>query len=179
MTRGTASMGLLLVTALLGGCAATDPGSRPAAAPADVGTVAGSLRDEGVHVTFAWASATPGRAVLTVRFTPEQPGFHLYGVDLPPDGIGGVGRPTRLEVGGGLSAVGAPLVGARTMSLRIKGIGAPLPVYPDGPVTLRQAVQVTSGRPALAWVSYAACSASTCLPPVTRHEVALALPGPR
>ena len=179
MTRGAASLGLLLVTALLAGCSATAPGSRPAGAPAAVGTVAGSLRDEGVHVTFAWVTATHGQPVLTVRFTPEQPGFHLYSVDLPPDGIGGVGRPTRLEVGGGLAAVGAPVPGARTMALRIDGIDAPLPVYPDGPVTLRQAVRVTPGRPALAWVSYAACSGSTCLPPVTRREVALALPAPR
>jgi hypothetical protein len=137
----------------------------------------GSLREQGVEATFGWTSAPGARPVLTVRFTPQQPGFHLYSADLPTDGVDGVGRPTRLEVGGGLTAVGVAQPEARAVTLRVDGLDAPLPVYPDGPVTVRQPVRVTPGVPDLVWVTYAACSRSTCLPPVIRHRVALALPG--
>jgi hypothetical protein len=116
--------------------------------------------------------------VLTARFTPQQPGFHLYSAALPVNGVDGVGRPTRLEVGGALAPVGVEVPDARPESLRVSGVDKPLEVYPDGPVTVRQRVRVTRGRPALVWVTYAACSRSTCLPPVIRHRVDVALPGP-
>lgn len=183
MSRAAAPVGRLLVAAVLAGCAAVPaacaagaPAGRPAGGGEKVGAVVASLRDEGVAVTFGWSSPVGAHPVLAVRFTP-QPGFHLYSVDLPPDGVRGVGRPTRVEVGGALAADGRPRPDARALPLHIDGLDAALPVYPDGPVTLRQAVRVTPGGRARAWVTYAACSGSTCLPPVIRREVALALPG--
>ena len=173
MSLAVGSVGRLLAAALLVGCSAAAPASEPP----DLGTVVGSLSEQGVEVTVGWTADPGTHPVLAVRFTPQQRGFHLYSVDLPPAGISGVGRPTRLEVGGGLAAVGVGLPDAKTIPLRVDGLDAPVPVYPDGPVTVRQPVRVTPGVPDLVWVTYAACSRSTCLPPVTRRQVALALPG--
>ena len=175
MTSAAGFWGRLLVVALLTGCSAT----APASAPKDLGSVVGSLREQGVEVTFGWTPAPGARPVLTARFTPQQPGFHLYSADLPTGGVEGVGRPTRLEVGGGLTAVGVAHPDARAIELRVDGLDAPLPVYPDGAVTVRQPVRVTPGVPDLVWVTYAACSRSRCLPPVIHHRVALSLHGAR
>ena len=175
MTSAVGSWGRLLVVALLTGCSAT----APASAPQDLGRVVGSLREQGVEVTFGWISDPGAPPVLTARFTPQQPGFHLYSADLPAGGVDGVGRPTRLEVGGGLTAAGVAHPDTRAVELRVDGLGAPLPVYPDGPVTVRQPVRVTPGVPDLVWVTYAVCSRSSCLPPVIRHRVALAVTGAR
>ncbi len=136
-----------------------------------------TLTEEGVQVRLRWSPAGGPTPVLEATFTPLQQGFHLYSIDLPPGGVGGVGRPTTLEVGGGLAAMGPPQADRRTAPLAVAGVAAPVPVYPDGPVTLRLPVRVTGGRSGLAWVGYASCSRSTCMPPVTRREVRLTLPG--
>jgi hypothetical protein len=58
--------------------------------------------------------------------------------------------------------------------LRLAGLGFTLPVYPDGPLTTMMKVRLTDSTNAAAYVSYAACSATTCLLPVQRHFVSLA-----
>lgn len=172
--RGVVSLVPVLATVLVTGCSASEPAPRPHATASVVGTV----RAGGVTVVLGWAVGRGGEPVLTARFTPQQPGFHLYSAALPVNGVDGVGRPTRLEVGGALAPVGAGVPDARPESLRVSGVDKPLQVYPDGPVTVRQQVRVTRGLPAHVWVTYAACSRSTCLPPVIRHRVDVALPGP-
>lgn len=173
-TRTIAAFVLVLTTVLLAGCAAAAPGARPG----DVDRIVGTVREGGVTVVLGWAVGRGGEPVLTAQFTPQQPGFHLYSATLPANGVDGVGRPTRLEVGGALAPVGAAVPDARPEALRVSGVAGPLAVYPDGPVTVRQRVRVTQGLPALVWVTFAACSRWTCLPPVIRHRVDVALPGP-
>ena len=137
-------------------------------------------------------AGSSGAGRLEATFTPEQSGFHLYSVDLPPDGVQGVGRPTTVAIGGALVSIGPPTVDRTAAPLRVSGLDAPVPVYPDGPVTLRLAVRLlpaqaqgtapvqgtspAQGTAALAWVSYAACSPQTCLPPVTHRQVGLTIP---
>jgi len=53
-----------------------------------------------------------------------------------------------------------------------------LPVYPDGPVTLRLPVKVsgnTASAPAELSVTYAACSRTTCLTPVVDKRITVAI----
>ena len=84
---------------------------------------------------------------------------------LPPGGINGVGRPTRLDIVSGLTAVGELTADATTSDLKTEGIPEVLPVYPDRPVTLRLPVRVAGDGNAQVRMSYMACSPVTCLPP--------------
>lgn len=176
-------LGGLLLTALLAGCASgptqpTSPG--PTAMSAETpstGTEVGAVRENGVEVRFRWNAGNSSSPVLAVTFTPLIPGFHLYSVDLPPEGVQGVGRPTSVQVGGGLKATGPPSVDRPVIALRVAGVDAPVSVYPDGAVTLRLPAQPVPGQTALSWIGYAACSRSTCMPPVTHRRVTLSLRG--
>jgi hypothetical protein len=140
--------------------------------------VIGRASREGVEVIVRWIppDTVDMRGRVTATFTPLQPGFHLYSAQLPPRGIQGVGRPTRLEVGGALRAVGQATADQTPVPLRIDGVARPVSVYPDGPVTMTQAVTLTRRAQPTVRVTYAACSSTTCLPPVTRHAIAVDLP---
>jgi hypothetical protein len=144
-----------------------------AAAPTEIGRVI----EQGVQVDLRWDAGDGSRPALAATFTPLRAGFHLYSVDLPADGVDGVGRPTTLEVSGGLVANGRPVANRRPLPLPVAGLDTSVSVYPEGPVTLRLPVRLTPGQPARAWVGYAACDGSSCLPPVTHRLVMLTLPG--
>ncbi|MDH6580252.1 hypothetical protein [Kitasatospora sp. MAP5-34] len=77
-----------------------------------------------------------GRVQATYR--PQRPGFHLYSISLPADGVDGLGVPTRLEVQGGLRATGSPASDRPVQLLNLPGLDVPPPVYPDGPVTVEE-----------------------------------------
>jgi hypothetical protein len=126
--------------------------------------------DSGVAV--AMHLSPDGKNLLTT-FTPQRPGFHLYSVALPADGIGGLGRPTRVEVAGALSSRGPLTAQAPVRMLPMQGTDATFPVYPDGPVTTELPVRVDAHGAAKVLVSYAACSPQECLMPVSGHPVEL------
>jgi hypothetical protein len=142
---------------LLAGCG----DSRPE--PATVFT------ENGVTVTIT-VSARAVRAV----YRPTRPGFHVYSVDLPAGGVGGLGVPTRLSVRGGLVATGRATADKPVRPLDLPALGVRLPVYPDGPVTISLPVR-RIGRTAGIVVSYGACSSGTCLAPVTDHVTTVTL----
>jgi hypothetical protein len=79
-----------------------------------------------------------------------------------------VGRPTRLDIISGLTAIGELTADATTSGLKTEGITQVLPVYPDGPVTLRLLVTVAGDGNAQVRISYMACSPATCLPPAAK-----------
>lgn len=133
--------------------------------PHDIG-----FTDSGVSV--AMHLSPDGKNLLTT-FTPQRPGFHLYSVSLPADGIGGLGRPTRVEVGGALRSQGPLTASAPVRMLPVQGTDSAFPVYPDGPVTTELPVAVDPNRTATVLVSYAACSPRECLMPVAAHPVDL------
>lgn len=123
-------------------------------------------------VTVAMHLSQDGKDLLTT-FTPQRPGFHLYSVALPADGIGGLGRPTRVEVAGALSPRGPLSAQSPVRMLAVQGADVSFPVYPDGPVTTRLPVAVDPRGTAKVLVSYAACSPRECLMPVSGHPVDL------
>ncbi len=127
----------------------------------------GSYQESGVTVELTVRDGT-----LRATFTPAQ-GFHLYSKDLPETGVDGIGRPTVLRPGGALSADG-PVTADRTVAeLRPAGLDLAVPVYPDGPVTLTVPVRAGDGDRYEVTLGYAACSASSCLAPVTGKQVVL------
>ncbi|WP_194898024.1 hypothetical protein [Catenulispora pinisilvae] len=138
-------------------------------------TVHPHARDVGFSeqgVTVAMHLSDDGKHLLTT-FTPQRPGFHLYSVGLPADGIQGLGRPTRVEVAGALRSRGPLTAEAPVRMLPMQGTDVAFPVYPDGAVTTELPVDVDSQGTAKVLVSYAACSPQECLMPVTGHPVDL------
>ncbi|NUP52242.1 MAG: hypothetical protein HOW97_33705 [Catenulispora sp.] len=127
-----------------------------------------TFSDQGVSV--AMRLSEDGDQLLTT-FTPQRPGFHLYSVGLPADGIDGRGRPTRVEVGGALRSRGPLIAESPVRMLPLRGTDLRFPVYPDGPVTTELPVAVNEHGDAKVVVSYAACSPQECMVPVTDHPV--------
>jgi hypothetical protein len=131
----------------------------------------GRFEGNGVAVTATLRDS--GRdSEVAATFRP-QAGFHLYSVDLPAQGIDGLGIPTVLAVRGDLVATGAPRADRPVRMLRPAGLPVELPVYPDGPVTITLPVRRTGADRVEVVVSYAACSEGRCLMPVTDQPIAL------
>jgi hypothetical protein len=137
----------------------------------------GRYQANGVTVTVDVRPDADGHR-LSATFTPK-PGFHLYSAQLPPGGVDGLGFPTVLAAGRGLHATGPVTADRAVTVLRVPALGVDLPVYPDGPVTLTEPVEAASGSTMEATIGYAACSASTCLMPVSGQIVALTSTGTR
>ena len=118
------------------------------------------------------------RTTVVAEFRPLEEGLHLYGRDLPMEGIDGAGRPTRVDVAdAGWRAVGPPQPSVDAENVVLAGFEEPFPIYPDGPVTLRQAIEPTGdlddGRIELSITFMACSSAGVCFAPVERHAMSL------
>lgn len=132
-----------------------------------------SFTERGVHVDVRADRDARGRLWIAATLTPTQRDTHLYAVDLPDDGIQGLGRPTKITVDetSDVRAIGAIEANLRAIDDPIDALHAVLRIYPDGPVTVRVPVAPrTKERPATAnvSVSYMACGANGCLAPVRR-----------
>lgn len=134
--------------------------------------------ENGVTVTLSVSDWHASQGTLTAVFTPEVKGFHLYSADLPPNGIEGVGRPTAMAVTGALKAQGRLTAAADVRSISVPGVDAPVPVYPDGPVTTSLPVRADAGGDATVLFGYASCSTRDgCTIPVSDHPVHLRITG--
>lgn len=121
-----------------------------------------------------------GQTWLAGTFTPTRAQFHLYSKDLPRDGLNGLGRPTLLEIVSmdGPAIVG-PLIADRPISeYYIELLEQSFPVYPDGAVTLRLPIELPNRKETTLTelsLTYMACSASVCLPPVIDKRVTVSM----
>ena len=136
--------------------------------------------ERGVRVTIALDRDRRGGLWLAGTFAPAEADTHVYALSLPDNGIDGLGRPTRLAIrpGAQLRAVG-PVIADRPVQLdRIVELGAALPIYPAGAVTLRMPVARTARAASRTdvVVSYMACGARGCLAPVTNRVVTVVVP---
>jgi hypothetical protein len=144
-------------------------------------TVAGCARrgePAGFHSDGVRVEAVLAAEEVVVTFTPD-PGYHVYSVDLPPDGIQGLGRPTVVRPVTGLVADGRLRADRDVVLERPAGLDVALPVYPAGPVTVRLPVSDSAdgaGDPAVIEIGYAACSDRVCLAPVSGRRVTLSRP---
>lgn len=129
-----------------------------------------------VDVALVWEEN--GQAWLVATFTPEE-GYHLYGKDIPPGGINGLGRPTLLELVPGSQIRTAGLLTESIASHPDENVEGLL-VYPAGPVTLSLPVYLPEGQ---GWVeqnisiTYMACKSGVCSPPVIGEFIQVRVPG--
>jgi hypothetical protein len=138
-----------------------------------------SFTENYVAVSIVLEQNASGNYLLSATFTPPE-GYHLYSKDIPVTGIDGLGRPTRLaltsnslmrSVGGLIESVKATVPEFEPRELL---------VYPLGAVTLRLPVELPPG---VDWmedeisVTYMACSASLCKPPVAGKILTVRIPG--
>src|SRR5262249_38125919 len=149
-------------------------------APKERHTELGTFVERGVQVSLTLDRDRMGGLWLAGRFAPVNADTHLYSLSLPSDGIQGLGRPTRLALDpdSPLRVTGRAVADRPVISDTLEGVGTVLPIYPAGPVTLRVPVvraAKTSTRGAVL-VSYMACGARGCLPPVTDRKVEITLP---
>ncbi|MFE2170237.1 hypothetical protein ACFXB3_35030 [Streptomyces sp. NPDC059447] len=130
--------------------------------------------ENGVTVTLTVSDWHAPNGTLTAVFTPEGKGFHLYSTDLPAAGIEGVGRPTAVDVTGVLRADGKLTASADVRTINVPGVEAPVPVYPDGPVTTTLPIRADGNGEATVLLGYASCSAKEgCTIPVSDRPVHL------
>ena len=134
------------------------------------------LEESGVRVELSYVGDDRGEIVAVFR--PLQAGFHLYGPDLPRDGIDGAGRPTLLELSAvsGWSPAGELQSEPATTLQSLPSFDRPFPTFPDGPATLRLPVELVDATQQngelVVQVTYMACSSSgLCLAPVIEREI--------
>ncbi|MDA5279318.1 protein-disulfide reductase DsbD family protein [Streptomyces sp. Isolate_45] len=167
--RARPAAALLALTAL------TACGGQPPAADAPAPVT--RFTENGVTVALSVSAWQASKGTLTAVFTPED-GFHLYSTELPATGIEGVGRPTAMNVTGALTAEGEPKAASKVSDINLPGVDAPVPVYPDGPVTVTLPVRAGADGDATVLFGYASCSTREgCTIPVTDHPVRLRVTG--
>src|SRR5215212_5489965 len=110
------------------------------------------------------------------RFAAHVVGPSPVRVGLPRDGIDGAGRPTRIDVvDTGWRTVGPLSDEPKAALLPVAGFVVPFPTYPEGPVTLRQAIASSGARAEHAVdveVTFMACSsAGLCYKPEIGHPM--------
>jgi hypothetical protein len=138
-------------------------------APASV-----TLEESGVHVELRYTGGDRGEVVAV--FHPVDAGFHLYGPELPREGINGAGRPTLLEVSAGSAwhATGPLVAEPATTLVLVPSFDRAFPIFPDGPATLRLPLERDASAPdteLTVSVTYMACSFNVCRAPVIEREI--------
>lgn len=102
-----------------------------------------------VKVVVLGQIISPEHLQLTAILTP-QPNFHLYGADLPRDGIQGIGRPTRFDLSTPLNEDVWLIPGIRIQpegtTKYIQELHGPIAVFPAGPVSLSRVVRVNPDK---------------------------------
>jgi len=149
------------------------------AAPKSQSIFLASFTENYVDASIYLERDSIGNHSLSATFTPPD-GYHLYSKDIPLSGVGGLGRPTLLQL---TNESRMKVNGELTESLKAQGPNfepKALLVYPLGAVTLSLPVELPSGND---WVddeikiTYMACSASQCKPPVVGKIVWIRVPG--
>lgn len=138
-----------------------------------------SFTENFVTVSIALEQDENGTAILAATFTPEK-GHHLYSKDIPINGLMGLGRPTLIELTeeSQITALGNLIESVQAQEPDFEP--KELLVYPAGPVTLHLPVELPPGND---WIdddvkiTYMACTAYQCKPPVEGRIVSIRIPG--
>ncbi|MGB8983507.1 MAG: hypothetical protein WCC12_16690 [Anaerolineales bacterium] len=141
--------------------------------------VLASFTENYVSVSISLERDPAGGAFLSATFTPPD-GHHLYSKDIPASGLDGLGRPTLLELAAEsrITALGQLTESVQAQEPDFEP--RELLVYPEGPVTLRLPVELPPGEDWIAEeikITYMACSAYQCKPPVEGKIVQVRIPG--
>ena len=162
---------MLLMTLVLAASAACAPTAR-------LSLQLASFTENYVGVSIRLESED-GNYFLAATFTPPA-GHHLYSKDVPMGGLEGLGRPTLLELPAESQMKARGDLTESVPAQEPDFEPRQLLVYPAGSVTLRLPVALPSGNK---WVkdevkvTYMACSAYQCKPPVEGKIVQVNIPG--
>lgn len=132
-----------------------------------------------VEVSIYVERDSSGGVFLSATFTPPD-GYHLYSKDIPLQGVQGLGRPTLIELttNSRITALGSLMESVRAQAPDFEP--KELLVYPRGKVTLSLPVKLPPGD---GWIddevkiTYMACGAALCKPPVEGKIVPIRIPG--
>jgi hypothetical protein len=135
-----------------------------------------------VNVSIILECVDEGEAVLLATFTPTEEDAHLYSMELPKEGIDGLGRPTLIELPPGASMQPAGDLQESVASYidEVTPDLPALPLYPVGAVTLSLPVMLPEMD--AEWVSdkviitYMACTSTGCYKPVISKLVEVQVP---
>jgi len=138
-----------------------------------------SFTENYVGVSIYLEHDSAGNTLLSATFTPPD-GHHVYSKDISVNGVMGLGRPTLLELteNSQITALGKLIESAPAQEPDFEP--KELLVYPEGPVTLSLPVELPPGND---WIddqlkiTYMACSAYQCKPPVEGKIVPVRIPG--
>jgi hypothetical protein len=135
-----------------------------------------------VKVSIVLEQGEVGEAVLLATFIPTEADAHMYSMELPKEGIDGLGRPTLIELP---DRARMQVAGEMQESLpaeedEVASDLPALPVYPAGPVTLRLPVLLPGGQGELVddqiLITYMSCTPRGCHKPVFEKLVAVQVP---
>jgi len=138
-----------------------------------------SSAENQVQVGIELENKGSNQFLLSATFTPLTPDLHLYSKDIPKTGVGGLGRPTLLELMDNSSI-------QKTGDL-IEDVPSHIPefepkdllIYPAGPVVLSIPILITPGQPEIkepVFVTYMACNQQGCRPPVEGKAISITIP---
>ncbi len=138
-----------------------------------------AFNEKFVDVSISLERNPDGNTFLSATFTPSE-GHHLYSKDIPINGLEGLGRPTLLELTeeSQMTSLGALIESVQAQEPDFEP--KELLVYPAGSVTLRLPVELPVGS---GWIddevkiTYMACTAYQCKPPVEGKIVPVRIPG--
>jgi hypothetical protein len=138
-----------------------------------------SFTENYVDVSIYLERDSAGNTLLSATFTPPD-GHHLYSKDISINGVMSLGRPTLLELteDSQITALGGLIESAQAQEPDFEP--KELLVYPAGSVTLSLPIELAPGSD---WiddeikVTYMACSAVQCKPPVEGKIVPVRIPG--
>ena len=150
----------------------------PALEPGQTLQLATSAENK-VEVTISLTRSEDGQFILSATFTPQLLNMHLYSMEIPRDGVDGLGRPTLLELpeGSALKANGKLTEDLAASQPPLQP--GDLRLYPAGPVTLNLPVLLPNGNN---WVNdeiivtYMACDEQGCRAPVQQKPIAIKIP---
>jgi hypothetical protein len=137
-----------------------------------------SFTENDVEVTLSLKQDANGNSVLSATFLPPK-GYHLYSKDIPISGVDGLGRPTLLELTAESLMQATGILGESVKPEKPDFEPKELLVYPAGAITLSLPVKLPPGED---WVeddlsiTYMACSASACKPPVVGKIISVRIP---
>jgi hypothetical protein len=148
-------------------------------APANQVISLASFSENSVAVSISLEREPGGNVFLSGTFTPPD-GYHLYSKDIPLHGVQGLGRPTLLELttNSRITALGSLMESVKVQAPDFEP--KELLVYPTGKVTLSLPIKLPPGDgwiDAEVKITYMACGAALCKPPVEGKIVPIHIPG--
>ena len=167
---GRAAFAVSLIMVAAGGCLNGELGTPPRHEE--------RFDDARVAIQVGFEQTSSDAGTVVALYEPVTGGIHLYGLELPRNGIDGAGRPTLVTVvDPAWHAVGPLIPSVGSEPVEYPGFDVPFPVYPDGPVTLRQRVERTGADidgTIETTITFMACTSSgLCYVPIEDHAVSV------